>query len=169
MADNALWALKNFGAGRGIALWAHNLHVANDFNDAWPESTGYHLRRQLGRQYVAVGFSFCQGTFAAWGYDPATQTYSGLQIFTIDTLPLESSVNDLFFNAEKKMFFLRLDRLAPGDPLQAWFGQDRRMLRIGAAYDGDPAGDYGAPFSVPLHYDVLVHFDRTTHAVQLEE
>ena len=167
MADNALWAQEHYGAGRGIAFWAHNLHVANDSSDNWADATGYHLRQQLGRQYVAVGFSFCRGTFSAWGYDPVSQTYTGLQVHTIDVPPLAYSVNDLFFVADKKAFFVRLDRLVPGEPLHVWFNQGRKMLNIGAAYDGDPHGHYLFPFSVPLHYDVLVHFDRSTFAAQI--
>jgi len=167
MAENTLWAQKQFCGGRGIALWAHNLHVANDFAGIWPVSTGYHLRQALGKRYVIVGFSFCQGSFTAVGYDPVNKVYTGLQTHSIDEAPLPYSVNDLFFAAEKKMFFLRLDRLVKGDPLQVWFNQGRKMLNITVSYNGNPAKYYWIPFFIPPCYDVLIHFDRTTFAAQL--
>ena len=167
MADNTLWAQRNFAGGRGIALWAHNMHVANDGGDIWLRSTGCHLRGALGSRYVAVGFSFCQGSFNAWGYDPVNKVYTGLQTFTLDAEPLAYSLNDLFHAAARKSFFLRLDRLEQGDPLQAWFNQRRQMLDIGAAYSGDPADYYYPPFFIPKHFDVIVHFDQTTFAAQL--
>ncbi len=167
MAENALWVQKRFGSGRGIALWAHNLHVANDFADIWPASTGYHLRQALGKRYVVVGFSFCRGSFTAIGYDPVNEVNTGLQTHSIDEAPLAYSVNDLFFAAEKKMFVLRLDHLAQGEPLQTWFNQGRKMLNITASYDGNPAKYYWMAFFVPPCYDVLIHFNQTTFAAQL--
>ncbi len=167
MADNALWVKENFGSSRGVALWAHNLHVANDASDVWPRSTGYHLRAALGSRYVIVGFSFCQGSFNAVGYDSVGNVFTGLQTHSINVPPLAYSVNDLFFAAEKKTFILRLDRLVQGDPLQVWFNQARQMLSIGSGYSGNPADYYTSPFFVLKHYDVIVHFNQTTFAAQL--
>jgi erythromycin esterase len=167
MADNTLWVQKNFGSGRGIAIWAHNGHVANDSEYSNTGSMGYHLHSKLGIKYMIVGFSFCQGTFNAVGYDAVNQKYTGLQTQTIAAPPLADSLNDLFYAADKKMFYLRLDRLIQGDPLQIWFAQNRKMLNIGAVYDGFPADYYEDIFGIPLHYDVLIHFNLTTFAPQL--
>lgn len=164
MTENTLWTQRNYGSGRGIALWAHNGHVGND--DSF-SSMGYHLRSELGKQYIIVGFSFCQGSFNAVGYDPVSKNYTGLQTHSINTPPLADSLNALLFAADKKMFFLRLDHLTQGDPLLIWLRQNRKMLNIGAAYDGIPADYYRDISNIPLHYDVLIHFNQTTFAVQL--
>jgi len=167
MADNTLWVRQNYGSGRGVALWAHNGHVANDFSDSVHASLGYHLRRSLGEKYVIVGFSFCQGSFNAVGYDTIHKVFTGLQTHTITDAPLDYSVNDLFHSAGRKIFLLRLDRLIEGDPLRAWFDQGRQMLSIGAAYDGNPVDYYGSQFFIRRHYDVLIHFDQTVFAPQI--
>ncbi len=162
MADNALWAQRQFGEGRGIALWAHNAHVAK--GTQW---LGSYLSQALGDRYKVIGFSFCQGSFTARGFDPVSSQYTEPQAFSITTPPLANSVNDLFFSASSKMFILRLQGLPQDNPLHAWFSQARRMLLIGAVYNGRPEDCYGDPEYIAQLYDILIHFNQTTFAAQI--
>jgi erythromycin esterase len=167
MAENTLQTRRNLSGGRGIAIWAHNVHIANDdyYNDR-TGSMGYHLRNEIGEQYMIIGFSFSQGSFMAVWMDPENGEMGNLQMFSITTPPKADTVNDLFHSIDKKSFFLRLDRLTQGDPLQAWLVQGRWMLLIGATYNGIPGENYYYTSNVPRHFDILIHFDQTTSATQ---
>jgi erythromycin esterase len=46
--------------GTRMILWAHKGHIADE-----PASMGQLLRRELGKDYLAIGFAFNQGAFQA--------------------------------------------------------------------------------------------------------
>lgn len=49
--------------GGPCLLFAHNAHIGFDAHEGMPRTMGWHLRRQLGSQYVAVAQFFGAGTF----------------------------------------------------------------------------------------------------------
>ncbi|GFE82597.1 hypothetical protein GCM10011487_45970 [Steroidobacter agaridevorans] len=65
MADNALWALRQEGAGGRVLLFAHNAHIMNGrlrggLWNVYPEAPammGQHLRSALGDDLVIIGAS----------------------------------------------------------------------------------------------------------------
>ncbi len=163
MAENSLWLTTLLNENKGIALWAHNGHIVNG-SDGVIMSMGYHIKSEMGSEYQIVGFSFSRGSFTAVGYDP-DYGYTGIAQHTINSEPMDNSVSYYFSQAKYDNFILRIGDIPSESTLGKWIREQKRMLTIGASYNGDPNSYY---LWGPIDgFDVIIHYDSTTAAVQL--
>lgn len=169
MAENALWLTTLLGGNKGIALWAHNGHIENSNNSIENlgiiKSMGSFLKSEIGFEYQIVGFSFSRGSFTAVGYNPA-YGYTGLEQHTIDTEPIKNSVNYYFSKAKYDNFIFCFKDVPSGSVLDDWISEPNSILHIGSVFNGNPRFYYSI-VKLSTYYDVLIHYDSTTAAVQL--
>lgn len=65
---NVGWCLEHLGQGSRVAVWAHNGHIMRSATDRVNyDVLGHYLARWFGDQYYAIGFTFDQGEFGAYG------------------------------------------------------------------------------------------------------
>ncbi len=159
MAENVLWMLEQAGPEGRMVVVGHNGHIT--FGDFPARPMGWHLRQRLGRQYLAMGFFFNQGSFQAirqqatvpdkrmplheFPVGPAPQ---GLLEHTLARTGLPACVVDL--------------RQAPPS-LDAWFHSRWRVRSIGAAYHEDEPSYWMLAYPGE-EYDALFFVDQTTRA-----
>ncbi|MCX6664463.1 MAG: erythromycin esterase family protein [Euryarchaeota archaeon] len=97
MAQNTLWTSALFGEDTKVALWAHNMHVAN--YEAYG-SIGFYLKNELKEKYQIIGFTFSKGRFTA------INRFRFLSIHQIKQ-PKLGSINYVFHRAQYDNFILR--------------------------------------------------------------
>ena len=158
MAENTLWIADCMGADAKIAAWAHNAHVADDYQYGIGGSMGCHLKQECGDYYQVVGFGFSKGSFTAY-YRDSDGTYHGLMENTIVDEPLETSVNFLFHHAQYDDFILKLDDLSSSAGVRQWLASSQPYLTVGSVYYGNPAEFY-RNIPVRIHFDAVVYFDE---------
>lgn len=160
MAENALWIADFFGQDARITLWAHNNHVAK-YSAYWGGgSMGYHLKEKLNNLYQVLGFSFSQGSFNAVGQDQSGD-YTGLKRHTIITEPLNDSINFIFHHASHPNFAFHLDAIPSGSQWSSWLESPRKILMLGAVFDG-VAENYYKSVDLLGQYNWVIYFDKTT-------
>ncbi len=165
MAENSIWLSNLFGGNTKIAIWAHNGHVSNDANYMrGGGSMGSFLKGEIDDQYQIVGFSFSKGSFYSFTH-LAPGEFGGLDVQTINTDPLEDSLNDIFFNAKLDNFILRLADIPTESELGSWFSTPRLFMLIGSAFDGNPVHYYRNVSRD--YYDVIINYDMTSAAAPL--
>lgn len=75
MAQNIKWLVDHHPSPTKMVIWAHNGHISKQ-----PASMGQYLREQYGNDYVAIGFTFQEGTYSTYGgtgYFDAEAPYPG--------------------------------------------------------------------------------------------
>ena len=156
MADNTLWFFDLLGEQAKLVLWAHNGHVANDFQygGIYGGSQGNYLRNELGDDYQIIGFSFTQGTLTA------VQEGGPLTTHLISVGPKTDSYNYLLDESSLNNFVLKTKSSHP--ELDEWISVPRTLLMVGSVYRGSPGFHYRA-LNLSQHYDYIIHFDETNH------
>ena len=160
MADCVNSILAQAGAGTKAILWAHNGHIQTGKVMGSP-TMGDHLRRDHGKDYLPVGFTFRRGRFRSKNW---------LSYWNGEWLPFEvgaappNSIDAALGTAGLPVMALDLRAVPAAGPVRAWFTDEHPMHDIGAAFDPvDPEfGIYLSPTSVLDVFDVLIHVDRTT-------
>ena len=155
MAENTAWMLEYF-EGDKVVLWAHNAHIANDPTYG-SGSIGHYLLRDLPDDYSTVGFMFSKGDFTAVGYD--NDQYTGLRAHTIDELPQEESLTEVFHSTSSSAFAVRVSDLQKHTEWNDFFGENTEYLSIGSVFNGQPK-NYYRNFQ-PYLYDRIIYFDVT--------
>ncbi len=160
MAQNTLWTSDLFGENTKVTLWAHNAHISN-----WRLSgaMGFHLKKELKEKYQILGFAFSLGSFTAIKLENGT--YQGLSIHTIDKEPRFCSINYLFHNAKYENFILRESDIRVISFFNRWIWMPRFFISIGAVFGSDYP--YYALIFFKINYDVMIYWDTTTAAEQL--
>jgi erythromycin esterase len=160
MAQNSLWTSDLFGENTKVALWAHNGHVGNF---ALMDSTGFHLKKELKEKYQIIGFAFSLGNFTAVKFENGM--YQGLTNHTIEKEPRFVSINYLFHHAKYDNFILRESDIRVISFFNSYIWKPRLFISIGAVFgDNYP---YYAPIFLKINYDVIIYWDTTTAAKQL--
>jgi len=159
MAENARW-IRDLEGGAGTVLWAHNLHVASGTLGPGCASMGAHLRRELGPDFVNVGFTFLEGGFLArTGEGPHVPPVPcRLEAATFATLA------QVLAGAGPARF--ALDLRNPPPAVRAWLEEGPAHPQVGATFD--PARPWSVMDDRPLpgRFDLLV-FVRTTTAARM--
>jgi len=154
MAENTSWYLDLLGANSKVALWANNLHVANDPN-FFPNSgaQGWHLKSDHGSDYKIIGFSFSKGTFTA-NVDGVFQDAS------IDYEPLENTSAWFFRRLDYYNFVLSTS--VESQTLREWIEGPIPFRTIGAGfnYNWIPEAWFYENI-LPEYYDYVIHFDES--------
>lgn len=160
MAENAEWLLDQGGPDAKIVLWAHNAHIWD--LKPW---MGWYLRSTYGDEMVNVGFSFARGSFNA--VTRRQNQFFGLSEHSVGP-PSPASYEFQFERLGSPRFLLDLRPLRANVPEGArWLTEPRLHRRIGAVYDPDRPGQFYTSVSLPLAYDVLIHFGGSSPSVLL--
>ncbi len=156
MAENVLWAKATYAHERGLAIWAHNGHVAKDkYYDFYRNpSMGFYLFESLGMDYAVVGFGFSRGSFTAVSPDGSLET------MTIDKDPKRGSLTELFHHAKRDAFWLDVQRIAEQSELGRFASSYKPYLTIGAAFNGFPE-QYYRQTDLAREYDGVIFFENT--------
>jgi erythromycin esterase len=101
MAENLV---ANSRGGHPTAVWAHDLHIVADVDPAqkaagW-QTMGSELRRQLGANYVAIGFAWTTGRFNSRGVGKFTGSAIDGTEWLPQTLPNDRA-GDLGYSLSK--------------------------------------------------------------------
>jgi len=166
MAENTLWASDDlFGESIKVALWAHNMHVANI---ATFGSIGFHLKEELQDAYQIIGFSFSLGSFTAVRMGivgSIVPPRAPIQIWR----PKYRSTNYVFHHAQHDNFILRALDIQEKSAFDIFISQPQRFLNIGAGFNRflHLIGVYYPPTELMEEYDAVIHWDKTEAAEQL--
>ena len=157
MADNIEWLAQTFDKKSRIAVWAHNLHVANGPWLGFP-SLGEFLKKSLGTKYLAVGFLFNRGTFSSIDWS-MTQDFSlGRRDISVGLAP-PNTLEASFATAKVRRGLLDLRKVPGNGPVHDWFNGSR-YYRFASAIALSEL-HMRAPL-VPTHeYDILAYFHDT--------
>ncbi|MCX6665503.1 MAG: erythromycin esterase family protein, partial [Euryarchaeota archaeon] len=159
MANNSLWASDLFGEDTKVALWAHNMHVANMESYG---SIGIYLKKELKEKYQIIGFAFSKGRFTA------INRFHFLSIHQIKQ-PKLGSINYVFHRAQYDNFILRKSDIPIDSDFNKWISQPRLFIDIGAVfYDFHIRFFYSyLPINLKEMFDVIIYWDTTSAAEQI--
>lgn len=165
MAQNTLWTTDLFGGNTKVALWAHNAHVANSESF---EAMGLHLKEELQDDYQIIGFSFSVGSFTAVRTGLAgliVTPWVPIKIWK----PRRRSINYVFHHAKYDNFILRALDIQEKSAFGIFISQPQRFLNIGAGFNRlfYLIGFYHSITELMQEYDVVIHWDKTEAAEQL--
>lgn len=136
MADQVEVLMEDAG---GLIIWADNTHVTRA-----PSAMGGRIARQHGDAYVAVGFTYNEGRYSAYGPDnpyPVHPGYPGTHEYILS-------------RAMTDRFLLALDRLPASHPLldvRGWRYIGSRPQEMHQFY----------PHRLRDHFDVIGYVERT--------
>lgn len=160
MASNVGWCADH-DPGRGVAVWAHNIHVERGtFDDGrvWSDATGMggFLARAFGDRYTPVGFDAGEGRFRAVGTGDTGGR--GPREFAFGPRPGGTA---RFEQVGDAPWLLDLGAAA-GDPrLQGWVDRPQQMRCVGTVYDPDAPAEH--TLQTPLTaFDGLVFVAEST-------
>lgn len=146
MAANITWLEEHAPAGSKLVVWAGNGHVSRE-----GVSMGNYLSRRYGDAYLAVGFTFHAGTYAAYGprnYYPAEPSYPGTY---------EHYLN----RAKYRQYALDL---RPAHPVGEWLRRPLALRDLGP----EPQNNQFRQINLTEHFDVLIFLKESAHAVYLQ-
>ena len=124
MAANVEWILDQAPAGSKIVLWAHNAHVAKD-----PTWMGHYLDQRYGDDMYVLGFAFAEGSYNAYGPNPA----GGTQLTSHQASPpIPGSLESFLGAAGIPRYILDLRYLDEEEAPWIWFGKPRKFRLIGS-------------------------------------
>jgi erythromycin esterase len=159
MASNVEWCAEH-DPGRGVAVWAHNIHVERGtFDDGrvWSDATGMgeFLARAFGDQYTPVGFDAGGGRFRAVG---AGDDDRGPREFAFGPRP-EGTAQ--FQQVGDAPWLLDVGSAVADPRLQDWVDRPQRMRCVGTVYDPDVPAEH--VLQTPLtSFDGLVFVAEST-------
>jgi erythromycin esterase len=149
MAENVAWLLRQEPTAK-VVLWAHNMHIRRD---KYQPRLGQHLAKQLGPDYVAVGFATGRGTASVFNPDGSAQALALLP-------PVASSFESWLDQAAPANYFVNLRRAAPTNK---WLTKNRKFRQIGATEPPRGAG-FQFMWYAPLSeaFDALFYLHETS-------
>lgn len=159
MAQNLKWILAHEGPGTRIVAWAHNAHVSFDHNSLVPQPMGSWLKKDLGKDFLAIGFAFDQGSFRAMDSESA----NNLRGFTVGP-SRGGSLNAALAMAGIPFFVLDLRQVPASGPVGSWWQAEHKERSIGARFDESSQDSSWLPAVSPKEYDALFFAERTTAA-----
>lgn len=153
MAENLDYILDQLPAGSRVMLWAHNGHIRKNSSDA----LGALLAKKYGKDFLAFGFDFYEGSFQAITSQTMKNTEPGRHhipsIHTVRGSP-KDSYESLFHSLGLKRMILDLRASPP-----QWMFGPHPMRWIGGLYnDADDSFD---ETELVGNFDILIYFDQT--------
>lgn len=169
LTENLLW-VKDCNNSK-VAIWAHTSHVQNNPNFYGDQlgSMGYYLRDSLKENYLIVSTAFTKGKFKAVmeGSDGDTPP---LDCEIIEN-PLPESINEIFYQAKHKDFFLDVSKIQQSSNLYSYLDTVRPMLGVGDCYAGSIKPHYQSPerqINLLTATNIVFYFSDT-HPVRVHE
>ncbi len=156
MAENVTWWQRRTGGK--VLLSAHNGHVGYLATDTflYPKPQGSHLRDALGRDYVAIGFTFDRGSFLT--NDEVLG--GGWKSVTVPPATPEKTEHTLDL-VRHRDYYVDL-RTAPR-AARDWLNTARPTYEAGSVFVTDPV----PTLAVGQAYDVLIHLNEVHAARKL--
>jgi erythromycin esterase len=142
MAWNVKW-IRDHNPGAKIVLWAHDGHIQKDSG-----SMGYYLDRLYGSDYVAIGFSFYDGTYTATGKQ-------GLTAYTA-AIPDSGTIEYNFHKLGIPIWLLDIRKSKLTDPVSDWLHQPVPFRTIGAMEE-----NYFPAQTLSKSFDALIYIDHS--------
>ena len=141
-----------------MVVSAHNLHVAD-----LPGRMGRPLRAALGRDWLAIGLEFGEGTFQA----KRARTDGARSNIEAITLPPPSSgqVGAALLASGPDVYALDLRALPARSVAADWFRSPQLVREVGYVFRSEPA--MTGPQVLPERFDALLFVAHTTPARQL--
>lgn len=147
LAANIVSYLKE-KPGKAI-IWGHNVHIAKDTTMASFEAMGFHLKKEFGAKYYALGFDTFKGLVNILNDD----TFEMYQFITD-----ENTYSGLFAKSKYELFFLSFQK---ANPLS---GQRNFITNI--------YSDWRDPKTLPIKpgvdFDGLIFIRNTSASVELK-
>jgi len=159
MAENVLWWLNLLGPESKVIVYAHNGHIAKSWTESECETLGQNLHQSLGEDYVAFGFSTCEGTFVTNTMDSLGE----LKPYPIPELA-PGSYDELLCQIDIPLCFLPLGTLEPETDAFDWMNTSRGFMLLGAGHtaeNGKIVDVYDLDCTLPEMFDVLIHIRET--------
>ncbi len=155
MALNTRWILDQ-NPGAKMTIWAHNYHVSRVEG-----AQGSYLARDLGANYVVLGFSFYAGRFSALSLLP-NGSFGPLNSNNVAVTPYPGTIEHMFHETGMPRFILDLRKATPSNG-GAWLLSAMDAREVGSvAVDG-----FASRPNLTKDYDALIYFDQTTNSVLL--
>ena len=122
---------------------------------------GHHLREEHGDDMVVMGFAFDQGAFNAYEVYP-DGSYGQLKAHSVGPTT-RMSYERFFSQAGLTQFILDLRPVVTEtNPTGVWMNGPQDFRSIGSAYVPVNPDAYFTPTLLPMVYDAVVFFERTT-------
>ncbi len=161
MAENIRWLMSHHAPGTRALLYAHNAHIAASGHGEL--DLGRLLRNEWGNRYVAIGFSFGEGTTRALDWRNGRRPDAPLRTFTVARAP-EDTFDGALGLAKLPAFVVDL-RTADG-PLAAWLASPQPLHEVRGWYGGpDHVFETFAPARA---FDAMVYVDHVSASHALE-
>jgi len=128
MAENVKW-IYNFENQRKIMFWAHNEHIALSSNQSKIVPSGYHLKKEFGEKYYAMGFSFYQGEIRA--YNSEVRKY---ETCVIPEVSVEKSSDKVLNQCKEANFILDFKSTSRNDEIDTFLNTKLYSRTVGAKY-----------------------------------
>jgi len=155
MAANLRW-IQSRERGAKVVFWAHNGHIRfNPGSEGGANSVGWHLRQNLRKAYLPIGFAFAEGGFHAMG--------GGLKVFEVEA-QAEGTLDAALAATQYPFLALDLRGRPKAGPVKRWLESPQGTWRIGSAFSPDRKRDFIEKASITEAYDALLFVNRTTHA-----
>lgn len=153
MADNVAWWQRRTGGK--VLVSAHNGHIAKVTATAelYPKVQGHFLRDAYGKDYVAIGFSFNEGSFLSRNNGSPWQKF---HVGAPETNSNEATLDKVRYD---DFYF---DARTAGPSARAWLDGTRPTRSIGGQFPMDPF-----QISLGRSYDIVIHLHDVTEAVPL--
>lgn len=160
--------LVNLAVDHRVALWAHDMHVLGTL-DAQATAQGYvsmgsELRRQIGTDYLSVGFAWSEGSFNAASVSEATSGELAQNSELTPQSPPNSRAEDLgrvLAQTGLSRFWIDL-RVAPPE-IAAWGAKPMYRGTTGFVYDATKwQNDPDDRMALTPSHDLLVYFHTLT-------
>lgn len=157
MADNTRSLQEMLGPDSKLVLWAHNSHVSKGAPPA-PRLMGRILSEKLGKDYVALGMAFDQGSFRA---ADSSKQRRGAMAFTVGAAPPGSLDGGL---ARVGMPLFAIDLRGATGAAAAWLGTATARRSVGSTFVAESADDYFHVSPTSEAFDALFFVAKTTEA-----
>lgn len=170
MADNVAWIREQTDVDT-LVLWAHDAHLNRvSFTvpdaDASAPSLGSRLAERHGDDYVAVGFSFARGRFAAM-----RETDDG--VMELGAVPIDGPVPGTLDAAldtlDESLGVVDLRAAREAERTADWLAEPRPRFRTGGTYDADTPADQLVAYAYADAFDGLCFVAETTRARPIGE
>jgi erythromycin esterase len=152
MFENIQWLVDHHARGTKFLLYAHNSHIAAEQHGI--QYTGQLLREHWGARYVAIAFSFSQGSLRALDWTGGVP--SSLHEFHVDRAPAGTFDHDLSLAGIPRLV---IDLRKATGPIDAWLHSYQRMRSIGGGFSGPDAFEVFTPARA---FDAIIFLDRVT-------
>jgi len=150
---NVMWSLGRQEENRRLVIWAHNGHVAKTSVLFNYDVLGHYLEQRLGESYFAIGFTFNEGSFGAFGE-------SGFQEWKMKRETNISFTTGLAaFESPYLVFDIRKN-LTKDNDLQSLLRSSIPIRRdISESYN--PKQENLMNINLSITYDALIYIDKT--------